>query len=304
MFSFLNRCKQNHVPIQDQLEVFQKTVVPCMCYGAEMWGYNNIDCLERVQKKFLKYALKLKSSTPTAMVYGETGYLTIETEIKIKTITFWVNLLTGRKDKFSFKLYLICLSLYNRKLIIFKWLEHIVKILNETGFSFIFKDQLLLNEKHLKNIFLPNIKNRIRDQAIQSLFAKINEAEYSFTLYPDLITSHGIQEYLKKMPPDIWIPIIKIRTANHNIPIEFHSWKVVFKPRPGRVCSICNTGELGNEIHYIMNCPVFNEEREKFLPSILNEKSPNSFINLLKSEDIAILRGLAKFLNLLFGIFE
>ena len=97
------------------------------------------------------------------MVYGETGYLTIETEIKIKTITFWVNLLTGRKDKFSVNLYLICLSLYNRKLIIFKWLEHIVKILNETGFSFIFKDQLLLNEEHLKNIFLPIIKNRIRD---------------------------------------------------------------------------------------------------------------------------------------------
>ena len=30
MFSFLTRCKQNHLPIEDQLEVFQKTVVPCM----------------------------------------------------------------------------------------------------------------------------------------------------------------------------------------------------------------------------------------------------------------------------------
>ena len=78
----------------------------------------------------------------------------------------------------------------------------------------------------------------------------------------------------------------------------------MFKPRPEGVCSICDTGELGDEIHYIMNGPMLNEEREKFLPSILNEKSPNSFINLLISEDIAILRGLAKFLNLLFGIFE
>ena len=83
------------------------------------------------------------------MVYGETGYLTIETEIKIRTITFWVNLLTGRKDKFSYKLYLICLSLFKRKLLIFRWLEYIVKILNDTGFSFIFENQLALDEKYL-----------------------------------------------------------------------------------------------------------------------------------------------------------
>ena len=304
MFSFLNRCKQNYVPIEDQLDVFRKTVVPCMCYGAEMWGFNNIDCLERVQKKFLKYALKLKASTPTAMVYGETGYLTIETEIKIRTITFWVNLLTGRKDKFSYKLYLICLSLFKRKLLIFRWLEYIVKILNDTGFSFIFENQLALDEKYLKNIFLTKIKTRIRDQAIQTLFATITEAEFNFKLYPDLIACHGIQNYLKKMPPDIWIPIIKIRTSNHKLPIEFHSWKIVFKPRLERVCSICDTGELGNEIHFVMNCPVFEEERKIFIPSIINDKSENSFINLLKSEDIKILRGLAKFLNVLFGVFE
>ena len=106
------------------------------------------------------------------------------------------------------------------------------------------------------------------------------------------------------MPPDIWIPIIKIRTSNHKLPIEFHSWKIVFKPRLERVCSICDTGELGNELHFVMNCPVFDEERKKFIPSIINEKSEISFINLLKSEDITILRGLAKFLNLLFGVFE
>ena len=53
-----------------------------------------------------------------------------------------------------------------------------------------------------------------------------------------------------------------------------------------------------------MNCPVFEEERKIFIPSIINDKSENSFINLLKSEDIKILRGLAKFLNVLFGVFE
>ena len=92
------------------------------------------------------------------MVDFETGYLPIETQIDIKVITFWVNLLTGRQDKFLYKLYIMCLSLYNRGLIIFKWLENVVKILNEDGFSDIFREQLLLDGKFLKNIFLPKIK--------------------------------------------------------------------------------------------------------------------------------------------------
>ena len=135
-------------------------------------------------------------STPTVMLYLETGYLPIETEINIKVITFWVNLLTGRKDKFSYKLYIICLSLYNRGLIIFKWMENVVKILNENGFSSIFKDQLILDEKYLKNIFLPKVKTTIMDQSVQALFEKINNETQSFFYYKDLITFHGLQKYL------------------------------------------------------------------------------------------------------------
>ena len=123
----------------------------------ELWGFNKAECLEIIQKIFLKYSLKLKLSTPTVMLYLETGYLPIETEVNIKVITFWVNLLTGRQDKFSYKLYVMCLSLYNRGLLIFKWMENVVKILNENGFSSIFKNQLLLDKKYLQNIFLPQI---------------------------------------------------------------------------------------------------------------------------------------------------
>ena len=68
-----------------------------MLYGSELWGYNNTECLEVVQRKFLKYALKLKTGTSTAFLYCETGYLAIETEIKIKIVSFWVNLLIGRR---------------------------------------------------------------------------------------------------------------------------------------------------------------------------------------------------------------
>ena len=54
----------------------------------------------------------------------------------------------------------------------------------------------------------------------------------------------------------------------------------------------------------VVYCLVFEQDRQKFLPSTENDKSPKNFIQLLKSDKIATLRGLAKFLNIPFGVFE
>ena len=61
----------------------------------------------------------------------------------------------------------------------FRWLEYIVKISSETGFSFILKNQHTLDEKYLKNIFLTNTKPVSRNKIILTLFATITEAEFN-----------------------------------------------------------------------------------------------------------------------------
>merc|ERR1712121_514111 len=127
----------------------------------------------------------------------------------------------------------------------------------------------------------PKLKTTIRDQARQVLLAKLNEGD-SFYYYKDLITFHGLQNYLYKMPADIWIPLIKIRTSNHKLPVELQSWKVLYKPREKRYCSICNLGEVGDEFHYISKCPIFSEDRQKYIPIILQDNTKENFINILK----------------------
>ena len=153
--------------------------------------------------------------------------------------------------------------MYRRGLIISKWLDHVANILNETEFSYVFIEQLNFDAKYFKNILLPQIKKVVSDQAKQALTEKISN-DCSFLQYPSIYTHHGVQLYLQNMPPDIWIPLVKIRTSNHKLPVQFYSWNIVFKPREERTCTICGSGEVGDEMHYILNCEVFNEDRKKF----------------------------------------
>ena len=89
MYCLIKRSKSLYLPIDLQIDLFHKTVKPILLYGCEIWGYGNIDMIEKVQLKILKQILNLKSSTPTCMVYGETGVKPISIDIETRMISFW-----------------------------------------------------------------------------------------------------------------------------------------------------------------------------------------------------------------------
>ena len=304
MFSTLSKSKSIQLPIDLTLDLFDKTVSPCALYGAEIFGFNDCTKLETLQLKFLKYALKLKTSTSTNMIYGETGFFPLEILIKIRMVSFWVSLITGSHDKIGFKLYIICTKLQSEGLIKFKWLEKIISIINECGMSYVYLNQAQMDKKFLKNQFLTNIKSALKQQFVQKWEKEVAESSKCF-YYRHFHIKPALQNYLQKMPPNIWIPLVKLRTANHKLPIEIYSWNILYRERNKRLCSICNLNEVGDEYHYLMICPIFKEAREEFLTKYYYKKpSVYKYIELVNSTNSKTLLGLSKFLNILFSIFK
>ena len=304
MFATLSKSKSIQLPIDLTLDLFNKTVSPCALYGAEVFGFNDCTKLETLQLKFLKYALKLKISTSTNMVYGETGFFPLEILIKIRMVSFWVSLITGSHDKIVFKLYVICTKLHSEGLLKFKWLDKIISIINECGMSYVYLNQAQMDKKFLKNQFLPNIKTSLKQQFLQKWEKEVAESSKSF-YYRHFQLKPSLQNYLTKMPPNIWIPLVKLRTANHKFPIEIYSWNILYRERSKRLCSLCTLNEVGDEYHYVMICPIFKEAREEFLSKYYFTKpSVYKYIELVNSGNHKILLGLSKFLNILFSIFK
>ena len=56
------------------------------------------------------------------MIYSELGWLPIEIEIKVKMMSYWVRLLTGKETNISYKsLY----DLFNDENLDFSWIKHV-----------------------------------------------------------------------------------------------------------------------------------------------------------------------------------
>ena len=69
----------------------------------------------------------------------------------------------------------------------------------------------------------------------------------------------------------------RFRTSNHRLPIEVGRWTNV--ERHNRLCQLCQSREIGDEFHYVLQCPNFvNKGNNKIteLRTILQRESQNS----------------------------
>ena len=81
VYSLLKKARNMQLPIDMQLELFNELVKPISLCVCEVWGFGNIEVIERVELKFMKYIQKLKNSNPNNIVYGELGMMSLKIDI-------------------------------------------------------------------------------------------------------------------------------------------------------------------------------------------------------------------------------
>ena len=93
-------------------------------------------------------------------------------------------------------------------------------------------------------------------------------------------------------------------TRAHNLPVTIDRFNE--EPEsPDRTCSKCNSKDIGDENHYIFNCPFFSNERTKLLPTFKNgaDNLPKAWKEILAYKG-AELVNLGKFIRIITSKFK
>ncbi|CAG2256342.1 unnamed protein product [Mytilus edulis] len=246
MYDVIKKGRLHNLSIECQIELFDKIVKPILIYGSEVWGFGNNSVIERVHMKFCKLLLKVKNSTPNFMIYGELGRYPLEIDIKLRIINYWTKLLSGKQEKLPAILYKY--SLYKYKNYI-TWLKHVKSILDESGLSFVWDTQYFVNDTWLYTI----VKQNLVDQFKQKWHTNVQESPkaINYRMYKE---NCEFEYYFKNLDDRNIITLCRLRTGNHRFPIETGRWENV--ARENRKCLLCNSGDIGDEFHYIFMCSV------------------------------------------------
>ena len=294
---YLLFCRTNNLnlPVDLQLKLFDHTVLPILTYSCEIWGFENIDMLEKVHTDFLRKITKSRKSTPLYMLYAELGRHPIEITIKTRMIGFWNRLLTGKITKLSYLLYRVlaandCPSV--------KWTCYIKNILFGIGRAELWYHQNTLNTNSLRYL----VKQTLIDQFFQKWRSDLNNSSkgVQFNSFKDTIE---LETYFKILPQNLYINMVRFRTGNHKMPIETGRWLNI--ELSNRKCELCDKDTIGDEFHYLLECTFFQRDRERFVP-LYYFRRPNmmKFNSLLNNHNEVCLSNLGKFMGIIIKHFR
>ena len=83
------------------LKLFDSCVEPILLYGCEVWGYENVDILEKVQTKFCKFIFGVSKYSRNMPVYGELGRYPLSIQIKQRMVRYCTRILKSSEYKLN-----------------------------------------------------------------------------------------------------------------------------------------------------------------------------------------------------------
>ena len=221
------------------------------------------------------------------MLYGELGRYPIEFTIKCRMVNYWTKLISGKQHKLASFLY----QKLRANNIQSKWDASIKKIFEDCGRPDIWINQS--TNPHCSSL----IKHILQSQFLQNWSAKLDNSSkgLNYRLFKDTIK---IEPYLLKVPPRFYLHFAKLRTGNHRFPCERGRWLGL--EINDRECNLCDLHEVGDVFHYVLICPFFKNERQKYINKYYyTSTNVLKFKELLNSENELQLRNICIFAKML-----
>ena len=296
MYALLTKSRNLHIPLDLQIELFNRLVAPILTYSCEVWATddNDIDEINKLQLKFLKFILKLKNGTATPMVYGETGEFPLNLITKNRIIGYFSKLRDPNNTTLAKKMFNVSMSMHNQGVYTTKWVQRVNAILHEIGYPHLLHSEEPVNKKVLVNY----VKYFYRTKYIEDWRARMNNLSKCDT-YVLFKVNFEKEKYLSAIDTIQAIDLCKYRTSNHKLEIEVLRYQRPLIARQDRKCRMCNLNEIGNEYHHLLICPKHDEYRTKFIPRKYTNR-PNfvKFLNLVSCKSPKVMRNLSKFISI------
>ena len=119
----------------------------------------------------------------------------------------------------------------------------------------------------------------------------------NYTIFKETLE---FEEYLITLDFKYMKNLCKFRCRSHNLPVN--NGRFIEVTQADLKCTLCKSGDVGDEYHYLCVCSYFNAERTKFIDNgmILN---PMTYRHLLNSRNASTLKQISKFIGIIFSKF-
>ena len=237
-------------------KLFNCSVAPVLEYSSEVWGYReNLQC-ERIQQRACRYFLGVHPKTPILALTGDMGWVPVHIKRHRNMLRYWNRLVQMDDHRLTKKVFLYDVFKCDNN-----WSSEIKCILESVDLHEVFTDLQVCNV------------NEVYEQCILNY----NERwQLGVTLKPKLRTyitfkdKFDTEEYTKFCVSRRKRSLLaQFRMGVLPLAIETGRFKSV--PLEERLCLLCNTGVIEDEIHFLCICNFYHRIRKVMYDNVCQQ---------------------------------
>ena len=181
-----------YVTPKHAMELFDTMITPILCYASEVWGFHDAPDIERVQLKFCKTVLGVKSTVENDFIYGELNRLPMKCVRLVNIVRYWLKIVHGEKSRYVTKCCMNALALgTNDGKCGVNWLK---AMLEQNGFGDVWLQQgvgdreifLKIFKQRVLDIFRQNWSERLSMSSRAVFYRSVNE-NWVFSEYLEMV---------------------------------------------------------------------------------------------------------------------
>ena len=229
--------------------LFNAGVLTISEYSAGVWGTKIYPKSEQVQYKAARYFLGVHRFAPIEALLGDMGWATTRTRHKLHILKLWNRLCTLPSDRITSHVFHWDHEFYcNKK---GSWSNTVKLILDEILHEEIFTQFSLCDIEFAKTALAQNDTDSWDTKRYNSEKLRYYNL-YKFDNKPAEYTFMNISKYQRSLFAQFRCGIL---------PLEIETGRFKGTPLSERICNVCDSGSVEDEIHFLCECSNYLDER-------------------------------------------
>ena len=250
--------------------LYKSLVEPIMFYGAAIWGVKEYGYINTVQNGACRFYLGVGSHACNTATRGDMGWTLPLHKQYCEVARYWVRLKNLRENRLCAQVHHWSLRLNKR----YSWEKTVKDILLKFNLENMINPQSRLNSKHVISLLEENMLPIDQEHWLNALWDdRKNENGNKLRLYR-CYKSHWLkpEHYVTQIMPRYHRRILsKLRAGCLSLAVETGRYMRPTIPLENRVCIFCNKNCIEDEIHFLIDCELYSDQRFELYNSILEQ---------------------------------
>ena len=246
------------------IKIFEKVVEPILTYNSEVteahipttWDYDKFKNkiwdtgheLNKVVLGSLRQIMGVHKKTTNIALMAETGKFPLCLKIYTQITKYWMRLRTTKNSMLHEAYNISYNDNLDKKKSWMKIVQFLLDYTEMTGENMPSSPKDIDGKMKLfKSKLIAKFKKWWETQAVVTGTKKLD-------FYFKYKKNFSFETYLDNIPRGTRIPLTKLRTSCHNLPIETGRYSKKKIERKDRICPLCRLNEVGDEEHYLRRC--------------------------------------------------